>query len=131
MADILIIDDEELVRLTLRSLLEQAGHSVREACDGLQAEEMWKAQLPDLMITDLIMPEREGIETIRVFRNEYPDVPLIAISGGGRRGNDDYLAIASAFGATATLQKPFELDELLSTVDEALTSKGTTRTTAA
>ena len=132
MAEILIIDDDEMMRLTLRNMLDRAGHSVREAADGYEGEAMWREHRPDLVITDLLMPAREGLETIKALRQEDKSIPIIAISGGGRFGNADYLAIAQTFGASAALRKPFKYRQLIGAVDSLLaTGAGVATGTAA
>ena len=129
MARILIIDDEELVRVTLRQILEDAGHQVAEAVDGRQGTDLHEklscsGEPVDLIITDIVMPEQEGIETILEIRRGNSDVKIIAISGGGRRGDLGYLKLAQELGADGSLPKPFGPDELLTAVDNALAIKG-------
>lgn len=119
-ARILVIDDEELVRQTLRLGLESAGHEVAEARngeDGLLALEKSPA---DLVITDIIMPEKEGIEMIVELRRRHPRTAILAISGGSRTGNIDFLRMARKLGATASLSKPFTNRQLLEAVDSCL-----------
>lgn len=120
MADIVIIDDEPMVRLTLRGMLEYAGHEVREAGDGREGLALCDEQCPDIVITDIIMPEQEGIETIRALRRDLPHVRVIAISGGGRFDNAELLRIALRLGAARVLAKPFRRAELVKAVDEVL-----------
>jgi YesN/AraC family two-component response regulator len=120
MANILIIDDEELVRLTLQQILEEAGHVVREAADGAEGIRLYQESPADLVVTDIIMPDTEGIETIIQLRKHDPAVNIIAISGGGRVRNLDFLDVAEKFGAARVLAKPFEEEELLEAVDECL-----------
>ncbi|MDP6787514.1 MAG: response regulator [Rhodospirillales bacterium] len=120
MARILVIDDEELVRFTLRKYLVSAGHSVVEAKDGLEGLALQKSDPCDLVITDIIMPEKEGLETILALRQDDPDLPIIAISGGGRDGYTDYLEVARPFGANRSLAKPFTQDDLLGAVEDCL-----------
>lgn len=120
MAHILVIEDEEMLRRTLRTLLERAGHSVVEAEDGQQGMTLFKTMRPDLVLTDIIMPNREGVETIGEMRREAPDLPIIAMSGGGSRGGDLFLTLAERLGATATLAKPIRQAELLAAVDRCL-----------
>ncbi|GIX49050.1 MAG: transcriptional regulator [Candidatus Tectimicrobiota bacterium] len=118
MTRILVIDDEDQMRGMLRQALERAGYEVEEARNG--REGLWRyrqAPVP-LIITDILMPEKEGLEIIRALRREYPDVKIIAISGGGRTGNLNFLDIAAKLGAHRTLQKPFGLRELLQAVRE-------------
>jgi CheY-like chemotaxis protein len=118
LAKILVIDDEPQMRRLLREALVRAGYSVDEACDGLHALVCFANQRPDLVITDIIMPNREGIETIQTIHQKSPSVPIIAISGGGRQNPYEYLSIAARIGANRTFAKPFRLDELLVAVGE-------------
>lgn len=113
---ILILDDEKLVRFTLRQILEGAGYDVSEAATGDACLEMQKANPFDVIITDIIMPGREGIEIVMELKQAYPRLRVIAISGGGRNHNMSYLDFASRLGADATLAKPFTDDELLAAV---------------
>ena len=113
MAHILIIDDDELFRESLVLMLEQLGHSVVEAANGLQGMACFELEAFDLVMTDLVMPEQEGIETILKIRRKKTGIKIIAMSGGGNisitRTN---LESAKKLGATATLSKPFSADEL-------------------
>ncbi len=120
MARILVIDDEELVRYTLRAILESADHEVVEAKDGNEGIASCKAHPADLVITDIIMPEKEGMETIIELRHAYPDVKIVAISGGGRIAGSDYLKLARKLGADEVMPKPFQMDEVLSMVRRVL-----------
>jgi YesN/AraC family two-component response regulator len=120
MARVLVIDDEKLARLTLRKILERAGHQVAEASTGTQGIEVFRKQPFDLVITDIIMPDKEGIETIRELKRDFPDVKIIAMSGGGRTQNLDFLKLATQYGAKAVLAKPFSQDALISMTNEVL-----------
>ena len=120
MARILIIDDEDELRSMLRRMLEQAGHKVTEAVNGAEGIQLYKQDRPDLIITDIIMPEKEGVETIIALRRADPDLPIIAISGGGRLEATDFLTMTKKLGARRTLSKPFRRDQLLEAVDECL-----------
>jgi YesN/AraC family two-component response regulator len=120
MPHVLLIDDEKLVRLTVRKILEAEGYEVSEAEDGMVGLESFKQQPFDLVITDIVMPEREGIETIAAIRKIKPDQKIIAISGGGRNKNTDYLNTAVLQGAADKLSKPFSRSELLSVVTRCL-----------
>lgn len=120
MARILIIDDEDELRSMLRRMLEQAGHEVTEAVNGAEGIELYERDRPDLIITDIIMPEKEGVETIIALRRADPNLPIIAISGGGRLEATDFLTMARKLGARRTLAKPFRRDQLLEAVDECL-----------
>lgn len=120
MAKILIIDDEKVVRETLKLIVAGAGHAAHCTNDGREGMKALAEIDPDLVITDILMPEQEGIETIAEVRKYHPDLPIIAISGGGRVGNMDFLTMAERFGATRTLAKPFSPVVLLGIIGELL-----------
>ncbi len=120
MARILVVDDDTEIRELLRQFLDRAGYEVLVASDGNAALNIHRATPVDLMITDIVMPEREGLETIMEIRHHSPSVKIIAISGGGRVGANEYLNVARVLGAQKTLSKPFELGELLSTIRDLL-----------
>lgn len=120
MALILVVDDEPLMRRTIRAGLEKAGHQVEEAQDGEEGLRRFTELRPDLVITDIVMPEREGVETIRAIRAASPNTPIIAMSGGGSAGAMLFLDIADKLGATRTLPKPIRNAELLATVAHCL-----------
>ncbi len=120
MARILIIDDEDELRSMLRQMLEQAGHAVTEAVNGAVGIQLYEQDRPDLIITDIIMPEKEGVETIIALRQADPNLPIIAISGGGRLEATDFLTMAKKLGARHTLSKPFRRDQLLEAVGACL-----------
>lgn len=120
MARILVIDDEELIRETIRMKLEQSGHVVIEAANGVEGLRALEDGLFDLVVTDIIMPEQEGIETIRKIRHRDPQVAIIAISGGGRGRNYQFLDIAKKLGANEALPKPFTGSQLLALVETTL-----------
>jgi two-component system, chemotaxis family, chemotaxis protein CheY len=120
MSAILLIDDDASVRQVVSEMLRLAGHDVAIAENGRVALERLGEQTFDLVITDLIMPEQEGIETISEIRRRDRSMPIIAISGGGRLGPGDYLETARYLGADATLAKPFARQELIATVDSLL-----------
>lgn len=117
---ILVIDDEQLIRLQIRSALELEGFTVREAANGNEGLARIAEAVPDVVITDILMPDMEGIETILELRRQHPAIRIIAISGGGRTGNKDFLRTAHHLGADRTLAKPFGLAELLTLVREVL-----------
>lgn len=119
MAKILLIDDEATVRATLRDMLEEAGHEVLEAGDGDEGLAVLDANTADAVITDLIMPQKEGIETIREVRARFPTMKILAISGGSA-GHMDYLEFAQKLGADKVLSKPLDFDELAQTVSALL-----------
>jgi CheY-like chemotaxis protein len=116
MKQILIIDDDSQFRLMLRRLLEKEGYEVHEADNGKQGLAAYRSMQTDLVITDIIMPEKEGVETIVALRKEYPSVKIIAISGGGRNAPGDYLMLARKLGAHATMEKPLNRSLLLEEV---------------
>ena len=124
MARTLVVDDEETVRDMLRRALERAGHEVAEAADGNEALRVHRENPADLVVTDIIMPDKEGTELIAVLKRESPDTKVIAISGGGRIGALSYLQLAKRFGADRTFGKPFRLGEFLKAVDEVLEESG-------
>lgn len=120
MAKILIIEDDDIVRSLIRRVLEKHGHEVKEAADGREGVHLFRTDPVDLIITDIIMPHKEGLETIRELVATNPDVKIIAISGGGRVSPYDYLEMAEKFGAAKTFEKPFEWEELIEAIDEIL-----------
>ena len=120
MASILIIDDDETLRTTLARALEIFGHNVRQAADGNEGVAAYRAAPADLVITDIVMPEKEGLDIIRELRHDYPALRIIAMSGGLAYDPKLYLHMAARFGATAVLAKPFDLAELRRVVDAAL-----------
>jgi len=117
---ILIIDDDEQMRILLRQVMEWSGYEVVEAADGRAGMLKQRKEQADLVITDLIMPEQEGLETITGLKKEYPELKIIAISGGGRIGPDAYLPAAQELGADRVFSKPFDVRELANTVKELL-----------
>ena len=117
---ILIIDDDETIRTLLRAILEREGYLVLDAPDGNNGLKQFEESPTDLVITDLIMPGKEGIETIRDLRRKFQDVKIIAVSGGGRIGPDCYLKMAKGVGALRTLSKPFDRKVLLKAVEEII-----------
>jgi len=120
MTRILVIDDDALVRESIRLALQNANHAVLEASDGHKALEVLRGQSVDLVISDIMMPELDGIELILALRERHPNLRLIAISGGGRQGNIDYLPMAQKLGATLILPKPFTPKQLLGAITTAL-----------
>ena len=124
MATILVIDDEEMVRATLRLALEAAGHRILEASNGDEGLQLLDTHEIDLTITDIIMPEKEGIETIIGIRRRQPDARIIAISGGSRSQDIDFLRIAERLGAVHSLAKPFSPQMLLELVEAAMAGAG-------
>jgi DNA-binding NtrC family response regulator len=124
MATILVIDDEPALRRSLRRILELDGHRVIEAEDGRAAFAAEEAQSVDLIITDVFMPEMDGIEFLIAHQEQSPGIPIIAISGGGFADKDHVLIDAGMIGATETLSKPLQVDEVRAAVARALASDG-------
>jgi CheY-like chemotaxis protein len=122
MPKILVIEDDSSFRNVLVQMLEKAGHTVRSAEDGNKALEICPVFQPDVVLTDIIMPDKEGLETIQELLQLCPQMRIIAMSGGGRVGPDSYLPLAKKLGAKATLQKPFMRDELMAAISEVLES---------
>lgn len=120
MTKILIIDDEELIRKMLKKVLEQNGYEVLDAFNGIQGIDLYKEHKPDIVITDLLMPEKEGLETIKELIELDSGVRIIAISGGGRADPKIYLNMAEKLGAVCTFCKPVDNEVLLSTIEELL-----------
>ena len=117
---ILVIDDDDQMRVLLRQVMEWAGYEVMEAEDGREGMQLQRSDPADLVITDLIMPEQEGLETIGQLRREFPGTKVIAISGGGRIGPEAYLPAAQELGADKVFSKPFDVRELAGAVKELL-----------
>lgn len=116
---ILVIEDHDPMAKTIMAILTADGHTTVRAENGRYGMARFEAEAFDLIITDILMPDQEGIETIRAMVKQKPDVRIIAVSGSGRDGGFDYLHMARAFGAIGTLQKPFQPAELLALVHRA------------
>ena len=119
MATILLIDDDDLLRGALMQSLVNAGHKVIEASDGLQGCELARSMPVDIVLTDLVMPVQEGVETILTLRRERPKLPIIAMSGGVTNSRL-YLDIAGKIGARRMLPKPFMPKAMIALVDQVL-----------
>jgi DNA-binding response OmpR family regulator len=119
-AYILIVDDDDLLRGALHKTLVRAGHDVEDAPDGMAALQAFGRQRCDVVITDIVMPQAEGLDMIRTLRRLDPEVKIIAISGGGVGKAGDYLDMAKKFGATRVLAKPFSGAEIAAAVSEVL-----------
>ena len=120
MARILVIDDDEQVLDMLYESLTREGYDVLRASNGEQGLRRYRQEPVDLIITDIIMPEKEGIETIIELRQDFPDVKIIAMSGGGRIGTNDYFHLAKIFGVQRTFTKPVAREQLLDAITELL-----------
>ncbi len=117
---ILVIDDDVQFRTMIVEMLERKNYTVYAAGDGEEGLRIWEELEPDLVITDIIMPNREGIETIMELKRKNKNVKIIAISGGGRIDAKDNLHSAKLLGATITLTKPFESDVLIDSVQQLI-----------
>ena len=118
MKRILVIEDDDSVRKLIRRILEGAGYTVLEAPDGVQGVQVYREQRPDLVLTDIFMPGKEGLETILELGLLDPEVRIIAVSGGGNMGILNSLPMAAKLGALRTLSKPFSGKELVDLVEE-------------
>jgi DNA-binding response OmpR family regulator len=122
MARILFIDDDDLLRNVVSKALAHEGHTVIQAADGRQGIDLARATPLDLVVTDLIMPVKEGVETILQLRREFPTLPIVAISGG-LSNSGLYLDIAHRIGAQRVLAKPFTPRELIEQIDAVLAER--------
>jgi DNA-binding response OmpR family regulator len=120
MAGILLVEDEKELREMLKIALVRRKFSVYEAFDGREAIAHFKPAVTDLVITDIIMPEEDGLKVIIKLREIKPTLKVIAISGGGKAGPGGYLNLAKALGADAIFSKPFSVNELIKKIDELL-----------
>ena len=120
MKRILVIDDEAPIRALMEQVLTREGYGVISAPNGKNALEIAKEQAVHLVITDIIMPDKEGLETIRELTRELPDLPIIAMSGGGRNSPEGYLATARILGADAAIEKPIRRESLLELINTVL-----------
>lgn len=121
MARVLVIDDDPLFREIAREVLVQGGHDVSQAANGVEAAKVAAEAAPELAVVDMLMPERDGIETIRDLRSHWPGIKLVAVSGGSR-GLEPTLLLraAKAMGADAALEKPVDHGELLGLIAKLL-----------
>jgi CheY-like chemotaxis protein len=111
---LLVVDDNEDMRQSMKRLLERFGYEVRIASNGTEALEVQRSANAEVLITDIFMPDTDGLETINQFRATFPDVRIIAMSGGGASIREaDYLSTATVVGADAVLRKPFSMESLL------------------
>ena len=113
MRKVLVIDDDEGVRLTLKHVLATNGYTVLLASDGLEGVELARTCDPLIIFTDLLMPRLDGVETIRLLKQQKPEVKIVAMSGGLRMGQGDILESAARSGADRVLAKPFDVNALL------------------
>ena len=122
MGKILIIDDEPYILLMLKKMLEKAGHVVSLASNGREGMDLFEKASADLVITDIIMPDKEGLELILEMKKKRPALKIIAMSGGGRISPESYLECAKHFGAEKVFQKPFRQKDLVSAVKELISA---------
>ena len=116
MADVLVVDDNDDFRTLLRMALEREGFDVRTAANGQEALVLLQGRRADVMVTDIFMPGKEGIETISEVRKQFPGMRIVAMSGRPSATDFDPLSIAAELGAARTLKKPFDIDELIDVV---------------
>src|SRR5689334_5252558 len=119
---VLVVDDDHLVRVTARVLLQDAGFEVIETAQGAAALHLLQSPGADLLLCDLFMPGVDGLEVIRGVRRQFPEVKIVAMSGGGFDGTMDLLSVARLLGASGVVQKPFTQRTLLSAIEQALRS---------
>lgn len=122
MGQILIIDDEQNVREAIGKIVESMGHVPVEAINGREGIRKFRERPTEVVISDILMPEKEGLETIRELRSIAPSVKIIAISGGARLQGTDFLSVAEQLGADAVLRKPFKIDQLCDMINSCLGS---------
>ena len=118
MPTILVVDDDPLVQRTCQLCLEPLGYSVEFASNGVQALERVANSPVSLLLVDIFMPEMDGIETLLSLRKNNPQLPIIAMSGGGARARFDFLDAATKFGANQVIKKPFAVKELIAVLDQ-------------
>ncbi len=118
MAGILLVEDDDDLRIMLKDSLEKRKHVIIEASNGREALNKFKSSATDLVITDLLMPEQDGIGLIMELRKINPDIKIIAISGGGKMGPSNYLDVAKTIGANAIFPKPFNLKSFVEEVEK-------------
>ena len=116
---VLVVDDDPSLCRLIHEVLTDEGYQVEVASDGREAVTVMQSAAPELLITDLVMPDLDGTELIQISRKQFPHIAIIAMSGG-RRETDLYMRVAMKLGANHLLAKPFDLDELLALVESAL-----------
>ncbi len=123
MKRILVIDDDEMIRIVFERFLKGQGYAVDCAADGKEGLQLLETEPPDLVITDIMMPETDGLEVVLSMRENHPDIPVIAISGGMTIASMDFLPLVKKFGAIKVFYKPVELEDLLAGIHELLGGK--------
>ncbi len=120
---VLFIDDDAMVRQTFTDGLRAAGFTVVSAINGMEGLQKISKAKPDIVVTDIIMPDTDGLNTIREIRKKYQSLPIIAVSGGGRTHNMEFLGMAKQIGADAALAKPFRISALVEEIHRLLREK--------
>jgi DNA-binding response OmpR family regulator len=120
MANVLVIDDEAQIRRMLRKALEREGYKVMDAADGSEGISLFREHPTDLVLTDILMPNKEGLETIMALKRDFPEVKILAMSGGGVIDSVSCLRMAKGLGATHVYTKPFKIKALLKDIGELL-----------
>lgn len=120
MASILVIDDNDAFRTTICLWLKHHGYEVAQAANGKEGMRLLENSIPDVIITDILMPEQDGLETIQAVRKQSPNLKIIAMSGGMLDGRVDFLPLAAKFGADQVMHKPFSGSELLLVLEKIL-----------
>jgi CheY-like chemotaxis protein len=126
MATILVVDDDPQVCDLLQQILENEGHAVYSALNGVEGISLYRRHRPALVLLDILMPEKEGLETIRDLRKEFPNVMIIAMSAASESAKINLLELASRLGAQYRLNKPFQLKDVIDLVNTALGENGAT-----
>jgi len=117
---ILVIEDEILLRSLMRKGLEKKGFNVLEAVNGCDGVDIFEKEKPSLVVTDMLMPDKEGMQTIQELRQIDPNVKIVAMSGGGSTKNMAFLEMAERVGASATIAKPFKPQDLFNIIEGLL-----------
>jgi DNA-binding response OmpR family regulator len=123
---ILVIDDEPGIRCLIEHVMQVDGHQVLTATNGVSGMRLMRLERPDIVITDILMPDQDGLGIIRTMRQEFPEVKILAISGGGAVGGLDLLVAAGRLGANAILAKPFMPEQVFESVKELASAKAHT-----
>ena len=120
MARIIVVDDDQMVRMAVRRILEPKGHQVEEAMDGVEGLELHRSNPADLLFVDIFMPNKSGLEVIQELNSSDSTAKIIAMSSIGMQDELDMMSLAKRYGAHRAFQKPFEINEVLEAVDEML-----------
>jgi CheY-like chemotaxis protein len=122
---VLVADDDAMARLGYRALLENAGYPVLMAEDGDEATRLIEKGGVDILMLDILMPRKEGLETLLEVKRRFPDMPVVVMSAGGTRGSFDFLTLATRLGADRTLSKPFRPQELVALLQDLMQARRT------